>query len=375
MDIYSYMLAKGKEYRNFHPLRAKNIYEKLSKYIPKKSKNIQIIGTNGKGSTGRFLALLLSDFKVLHFTSPHVFKFSERFYKNGKIISDEELNAAHVFLQKFDFIKDASYFEYATFLAHKLAHDVDYMILECGVGGERDSTSVLERDLCLFTMVDYDHCDLLGNSIEEIATTKLNAMISPSIIGIQNNIVVSDIAKKIAKDREISIHFVESICDSVHSYINKHKLATFLSQNLQLALKAMEVLNIKYNLDSIPKLDLPYRFQKIKDNIIVDVGHNVSAARAIKNELLNTRFNLIYNSYYQKDIEEILRILKDNIIKVEIIDIKDNDRIVEKDILVDILNRLEIPYCDFKSICDDDFYLVFGSFSVVENFMKVMGDS
>lgn len=375
MDIHSYMLNKGKEYNNFHPLRAKNIYSKLSNYIPKKSKNIQIIGTNGKGSTGRFLTLLLSNFKVLHFTSPHVFKFNERFYKNGKIISDDELNAAHIFLQQFSFMKDASYFEYATFLAHKLAYDVDYMILECGVGGEKDSTSVLERDLCLFTMIDYDHFDLLGNSIEEIATTKLNAMINPSIIGIQNNEIVNSIASKIAKQLKVNIYFVESICNSVNSYINKHKLATFLSQNLQLALKAMEVLNIKCNLDSIPKLDLPYRFQRIRDNIIVDVGHNASAAKAIKNELLNTRFNLIYNSYYQKDIEEILKILKDNIIRVEILNVKDNDRIVERDILVNILNQLEIPYCDFKEILNDSFYLVFGSFSVVENFLKILGDS
>ncbi len=67
---------------------------------------VHIIGTNGKGSTGRFLTQLLEGlgFKVGHYTSPHIFEFRERFYKNGDIISENDLELAHENL--LDIFKD-----------------------------------------------------------------------------------------------------------------------------------------------------------------------------------------------------------------------------------------------------------------------------
>ena len=370
-ELEQFLLQKGQEYKKFDPNRAKNIYARLKENL-KIPKTIQIIGTNGKGSSGRFLtlALLQKGYKALHFTSPHIFRFNERFYKNGNVISDEDLLGAHRYLMQFDFMKNASYFEYATFLALILAIDVDYLILEAGVGGEYDSTSVVERDLVLFTMIDFDHQEMLGYSIESIAKTKLNAMQNTAILGIQKNHIVQDIAKNIAVLKNVNLYILDYILDSALDYTNKHNLPSFLAQNLSLALKALEILKIDFDISLLPPLDLMGRFQKIKDNIIIDVGHNKSAASVIKENLKNKKVILVYNSYIQKDIKEILNILKNHILRLEIIDIDNNPRIIEKKDLIEILKALEIPYSDFRGIDKNNNYLVFGSFSVVERFMR-----
>ncbi len=388
----SYMQQKGQEYRKFNPNRAKNIYTKLkcalrdSAYIPPK-KVIQVIGTNGKGSTGRFLtlALIQHNNNVVHFTSPHIFNFNERFYKNGKIVSDNELLEAHEILQEFDFMREASYFEYATFLAYILSNGVDYLILEAGVGGEFDSTSVIERDMCIVSVIDFDHEEMLGNNIEAIATTKLNAMVSPSIIGFQKHNIVIQIADNIAIKNDIRLIVLDSddilqygVCGISYSailhYITKHNLATFLIENLILSLKALEILGLDCDLENLAKLDLKGRFERILDNVIIDVGHNQSAATALKNSLKDKKVILVYNSYFQKNIKNILHILQDNIIRVEILDITDNDRIVKREVLEEILESLNISYNDFKGINKEYEYLVFGSFSVVEKFMLTFVD-
>ena len=256
-ELEQFLLQKGKEYKKFEQNKAKNIYARLKENL-KIPQTIQIIGTNGKGSSGRFLtlALLQKGYKALHFTSPHIFRFNERFYKNGNIISDEDLLGAHRYLMQFDFMKNASYFEYATFLALILAIDVDYLILEAGVGGEYDSTSVVERDLVLFTMIDFDHQEMLGYSIESIAKTKLKAMQNTAILGIQKNHIVQDIAKNIAVLKNVNLYILDSILDSALDYTNKHNLPNFLAQNLSLALKALEVLKIDFDISLLPPLDL-----------------------------------------------------------------------------------------------------------------------
>ncbi len=438
-EVESYMNQKGVEYRTIDKSRAGRIYERLKAHIAPPKHTIQVLGTNGKGSTGRFLALMLmqNGASVVHFTSPHIFSFSERFYKNGAIIGDDELLKAHRFLQGFDFMAECSYFEYATFLAVVLAQNADYLILEAGVGGELDSTSVIARDLCVFSVIDYDHTEILGDSIEAIATTKLNAVFYPNrvskmVVGAQKYEIVEKIARDIAKKNGVEFYGVESHknsslgasfalgenfgnqqtpslvlsqnflqdtksppqilefdssksdsndsslrgvanAEAIQSYLTKHRLAGFLRQNLILALKALEILGLKCDLDSLPKLDLRGRFEQIAPNIIIDVGHNQNAAFAVKENLGQKKVILVYNSYFQKNISEILGILKDNILRVEILEVADNPRIIERKTLEKTLDSLGILYQNFNgvdSIDSQNDYLVFGSFSVVEAFMR-----
>jgi dihydrofolate synthase/folylpolyglutamate synthase len=123
---------------------------------------IHIVGTNGKGSTGRFLSHYLnkSNFKVLHYSSPHIIKFNERIWINGSDVSDEILESAHVFLQKLypiNLLEKLTYFEYTTLLSLYLSKDCDYLVLEAGLGGEFDATNVVLNDLSLITTIDLDH--------------------------------------------------------------------------------------------------------------------------------------------------------------------------------------------------------------------------
>lgn len=377
-EIELFMQSKGQEYRTIDKNRARRIYERLKPYLTPPKCTIQILGTNGKGSTGRFISLLLSqnNASFLHFTSPHIFSFYERFYKNGKIIGEAEILKAHRFLQTLDFMQDCSYFEYATFLALVLSQGLDYLILEAGVGGELDSTSVIKRDICVFSVIDFDHEDILGNTIEQIATTKLNAVFYPTktkamILGIQKHKVVESLAKNIAESHKINLQTLENMDFTlVESYIAKHNLALFLRQNLALAIKTIEVLGLKYDLQTLKKLDLMGRFQQVAPNIIIDVGHNQNAATAIKQLLTTKKVILVYNSYFQKDISSILGILKDNIKRVEILQVSENPRIIKQEILEQILQNLGIVYQNFTRIENDMQYLVFGSFSVVETFMR-----
>lgn len=386
-EVALYMEQKGIEYRTIDKSRSKRIYAELQPHLKSPKHIIQVLGTNGKGSTGRFIAQILAQngCTILHFTSPHIFSFNERFYTNlGQnlgVISDKSLIKAHRFLQGFEAMRECSYFEYATFLALVLAQGVDYLILEAGVGGELDSTSVVKRDLCVFSVIDYDHTEILGDSIESIATTKLNAVFYPNkvpkmVLGVQKYAVVEKIAKDIAKKHSVEMFCIDcydlqaSLVMTIESYLARHNLAPFLAQNLALALKATQIFGINADLDSLPKLDLHGRFEQIAPNITIDVGHNQNAAFAIKRNLNDKKIILVYNSYFQKNIFEILSILKDNILRVEILSVSDNPRIIEQSKLEQILDSLQISHKNFTHIDSKQDYLVFGSFSVVEAFMR-----
>ena len=142
----------------------KSSWDKLSTKI-KLPFVIHIVGTNGKGSTGRFLAHYLHkiDFKVLHYSSPHIMKFNERIWINGNDVSDENLELAHKFLQdlfEIELLEKLTYFEYTTLLAFYLSKDFDYLVLEEGLGGEFDATNVVENNLSLITTIGLD-CEVL----------------------------------------------------------------------------------------------------------------------------------------------------------------------------------------------------------------------
>lgn len=372
-SLQNYLEQKGQEYAFFDPMRARRVYRQLSSHIDlSKSKKIHILGTNGKGSTGRYLAILLREegYRILHFTSPHIFSFHERFYKNDGILSDEELQRAHTFLQNFDFIQQCSYFEYATFLALVLAQDVDFLIMEAGLGGEFDSTSVLTYDLDIFTYIGLDHQDILGKNLKQIAFTKLAAMSKKAILAVGQHHCVYSIAKKIAKQKRAKIKFLTSGDLQRVANLTSH-LPDFLAQNAWSAISAFEQLLDKTP-THLPELNLMGRMQKITPNIYIDVGHNIGAAKAIREVLQKEGIEkvvLVYNSYYDKNIFKILQILAPKLERVEILEVK-NPRIISREKLASILDSLKLESRMFSKI-ENEKYLVFGSFSVVEEFMKL----
>lgn len=145
---------------------------------------IHIAGTKGKGSTCAFVESILraNGYKTGFYSSPHLVVVRERIRLNGRPISEE------LFTKYFDHVYNEveiaaaknifswpGYFNFLTLMAFYIfvKEKVDVAILEVGIGGEQDCTNVVEKPIVTgVTTLDYDHCKLLGNTLEEIAAQK-----------------------------------------------------------------------------------------------------------------------------------------------------------------------------------------------------------
>jgi len=336
---------------------------------------IHIVGTNGKGSTGRYLASYLNkiDKKVLHYSSPHIKKFNERIWINGLDVSDFELQKAHEFLTSIydeELLKILTYFEYTTLLALYLSKDVEYLVLEAGLGGEFDATNIVKNDLSLITTIDLDHQSFLGNTIKAIATTKMRSVDTKMLVGYQVHNEVKDIAyevkKQIKEERDLDIEI--EIIENFNKYTFAANIPKYLQRNLHLVIKCLEQLNINIDLKLFEDMKLQGRCQKVSSNITIDVGHNPLAAKVILEEFKDKKLTLIYNSYKDKDFKEVLNILKPIIKEIFLIEV-DDDRIALKSELQEIVKDLKIKELDKLEFIKENEYLVFGSFMVVEKFL------
>jgi len=146
-------------------------------------KHIHIAGTNGKGSTASYIATILKEggYKVGLFTSPYLERFNERISINGEDIPDDRLveitervkNSIDIMLKEgYD---HPTTFEIVTAIGfvYFKEENVDYVVLEVGLGGRLDSTNVIKDSLIsVITTIDYDHMDVLGDTLGKIAYEK-----------------------------------------------------------------------------------------------------------------------------------------------------------------------------------------------------------
>jgi dihydrofolate synthase / folylpolyglutamate synthase len=149
-------------------------------------RTVHVAGTKGKGSVCRMLAALLqaTGLTVGLYTSPHVEHLRERIAIDSVPVDEEGFVAAFNEMAPWlDTVgKDLTYFELLTaaaFCAFRRAR-VEYAVIEVGIGGRLDATNVIEPDVCVITNVDYDHMDLLGETLEQIASEKAG-IIKPGI--------------------------------------------------------------------------------------------------------------------------------------------------------------------------------------------------
>ncbi len=339
-------------------------------------KIVHVIGTNGKGSTGRFLAwyLFKAGQRVGHYSSPHILDFSERIWVDGSDASWKTLEKAHQDLYKkldIEDIKKLSYFEYTTLLAIEIYQEVDYVVLEAGLGGEYDATNVFKKLFSLVTPIAKDHESFLGNSLEEIATTKLKSVNTFAIMANQKD-EIYDVAKKLNLEcYKSSEFFNHKEKYQIKEFIKNNNFASYLEENLMLALSGVKKLGIEYDLKFLDGVKLKGRFERISKNIIIDVGHNALGATAIKKELKDKKITLIYNTYKDKDYKKIFEILEENIEEVLIIDVE-NDRILKREVLEEFLTKMNIKHRAYENsmLKSSKEYLVFGSFVVVEKFLS-----
>ncbi|MCX2682404.1 Mur ligase family protein [Campylobacter sp. MIT 21-1685] len=385
MKMNEFLVHKTQAYSKIDKFMMFRMYEKYKQYFCLKP-IIHIVGTNGKGSTGRFLAQLLEalQYRVGHYTSPHLLAFNERFYLQGHNVSDELLNAAHLELESIfkEDLERLSYFEYATFLAAFLFKDCDFVIFEAGLGGEYDATSVFEKELSIFTKIDFDHTEILGTKLENIARTKLKVMAKKAIISGEQKQEVLDLAQKIALLKEsnlqMSVQIDTRMQEIFQLYCEKYALADFLRHNLLLALNALTIFfpfqRVFEALQSLKALNLRGRCEQIAPNVFIDVGHNIMAARALRERFYPSKVVLVYNSFLDKDVFTILKTLKPIIDIIKIYKYPSQERELANKFIFSFAKVLNIQCQWFENLDCDKTTLVFGSFVLVENFLKEWSD-
>lgn len=214
-------------------------------------KYIHIGGTNGKGSTASYLSHVLraGGYKVGLFTSPYIERFNERIQINGKDILDEALGRiTSVIKEKANTMVEEGYehpttFEIVTAIGFMYFQEekTDYVILEVGLGGRFDSTNIIEKPLAsVITTIDYDHIDVLGDTLEKIAYQK------GGIIK-ENSIVVSypqeDSALKVLKEisKEKNVEFNMCPVENIKIKATSNKGASFDFQYKNIKMENIEI--------------------------------------------------------------------------------------------------------------------------------------
>ena len=208
-----------------------------------KFKSVHIGGTNGKGSTSHMLAAILqmAGYKTGLYTSPHLKDFRERIRINGEMISEQEV---------IDFVADhktdfddiqPSFFEMTVGLAFDLfaKQKVDIAIIEVGLGGRLDSTNIITPLLSVITNIGWDHMNILGGTLQLIATEKAGIIKPgiPVIIGERQPEVV-DIFTTKAKQEGSNISFASDLVAGVKRHKSETGAGEFLNVEITYRFKA-----------------------------------------------------------------------------------------------------------------------------------------
>lgn len=311
-------------------------------------KSIHIAGTNGKGSTSHALAAVLqeSGYKVGLYTSPHLVDFRERIRINGEMVSPEfVVDFTSKKRELFDQVKP-SFFEVTVLMAFAAFAEakVDVAVIETGLGGRLDSTNIITPVLSIITNIGYDHTDILGNTLAEIAREKAGIIKPdvPVLIGEQHP-ETEHVFFETAVHQKSTVYYAESMWDLVKTSLKKglqtykavrtserkiYDLATDLQgkyqlTNLRTVLAAADLLpaisdyqiEIPVAIKALSKVaqltGLRGRWEVLQQQplIIADVAHNPMGIRNVMgqfNHLLKGEKHVVVGFAKDKDIEEAL---------------------------------------------------------------------
>ena len=311
---------------------------------------IHVAGTNGKGSVCAMISSILSNagYKVGMYTSPHLKKFNERIRINNKLSSDKEI--AQYYLRVKKHVTNQTFFEITTAMAflYFKEKNVDFAVLEIGLGGRLDSTNVITPLVSIITNIGMEHTEYLGNTIEKIAYEKAG------IIKKNVPVVTATEGKALATIKKISNQRNSKLIAVNNKKIN-YKLrfkGEFQKQNASIAAKAIEILKnndkikiTKYNIiDGLKNTKWPGRFQFIAKNILIDSAHNPSGFKTLVKELKNIDYNkliLIIGFSNDKDIKAISKIINPKAYKT-IITKSDNEKAEKPKIIQKYFNTNSI---------------------------------
>lgn len=261
---------------------------------------IHIAGTSGKGSTAYYATSLLNQagYTTGTLVSPHIASVAERSLINGQTLPEQEY--LHYF-QAFANLCVAhnlhlSYFEFLTIFSFWLFKkiDVNYIIIEAGIGGRLDTTNVISRSptVRVITDIGLDHTELLGNTLTEIAQEKAGIIHqSDSVV---MNRQASEIEMVVRQHTESQFSQFSIASPIIDDFLKI--LPDFQQRNWTLAYRAVEKRLALDKKPPLPKevlkksihITIPGRLEKrIIDgvNIIFDVAHNPQKIRALIDSL------------------------------------------------------------------------------------------
>lgn len=282
-------------------------------------KAIHVAGTNGKGAVSAIIdtALRHAGLRVGRYTSPHLVRLNERFFLDGTPVDDTTLErlSSRVMEVMNDLGGDhaeVTFFEALTAVAFLLyaEHNVDYAVLECGLGGRLDATNVCEPELCVITRIGLDHCNWLGDTRELIAAEKAGIVKPgvPIVLG-ANDPSVRAVVEKIAAEVGAPFHYAPELIDASRIPDAFSLPGDFNRENAVTALGALKVLGIPA--EGLDEVVWPGRCHRIGD-IVIDGAHNPPAAEALASTLKSmgmARVSLVAGFCADKDVDTVLSIL------------------------------------------------------------------
>ncbi len=308
-------------------------------------KVIHVAGTNGKGSTCSFLESILREkgIRTGLFTSPHLVTMRERMQINREMVDED------VFVRAYEQVKKAqeesgfsplTFFELVTVMAVLIfkEENVEYAVMETGMGGRFDATNALSPEICVITAIGMDHMQYLGDTIDKIAEEKAGIMKAgvPCVM-VDHDPAIADIMIKTAEEKNAQLcllsedsykilkHEGKVIDFSLKSvyYINSLlsvcSKGTYQAENGAVAAVAAKILFPDID-DEIIKKGLynafwPGRMEEIEDGVVIDGAHNEPSIAAFMNSVRDDGFDgrriLVFAVAADKDYnamaEELLR--------------------------------------------------------------------
>ncbi len=378
---------------------------------------IHITGTNGKGSVAYLssMALLSCGKKVGVYTSPHVRSLTERIKINGKNISEEDFVRLYDYVVSFD--KNLSFFEILTLIMinYFAEQKVDFSVIEVGIGGLYDTTNVVNGELCFITSIDYDHMDMLGPTLNDIAFQKAGIIKNNSVcivgeVGDEQ----FDIIKKVGLERNATVLKAASFFN-IEGLDNNFKMILKDTRNLKrfkmlpigikqplnlsMVIKGLELIGVDINLERfynmIENTNIDGRFQIIKiaasnKTVILDGAHNVGAVEGLVENfhffgLDKERWTLLFSILSTKDYKAIVKklassMLFDRIIITSVNSPKRLSPYLIADIFTECKADLDISVVDDSKIAfelalkNSDRICITGSFYLVSEILTFLSE-
>lgn len=311
--------------------------------------SIHIAGTNGKGSTAAACEAMLRShgYRTGLFTSPHLISFTERIRLDAEEIAEADViriadHLRHKIKNVCDEYGQPTFFEFVTAMAffYFAEKNIEWAVVETGMGGRLDATNVLMPEVSVITAVGLDHKEFLGDTIDKIAAEKAGIIKKGvPVVSASQKKEAADLLTKTSESNNSDIYFYGKdfyACrismdneGSTFDYKNANLMINDLTiplpggyqpENASIAIKAVSLaLRSSKSFDSgkarrgVGLIKWPGRLEKISDNplFIIDAAHNPEAAEALagflKNRYKNRKLIFIIGIMADKDIKGVLK--------------------------------------------------------------------